>query len=91
MGSSSDFCAHAHCVSEDFPFSKDIIDKLRMFSWRILFKLWDDQILNGKPIKLQELRDFMFINLPRNLMVPSWWVFMIDTIQDMSNYVGQLT
>jgi len=59
-----------------------------MFSWRILFKLWDVLILDGEPLKLQELRDFMFINLPRNLTVPWLWVFMIDTIQDMFNYVG---
>jgi len=58
-----------------------------MFSWRILFKLWDDLILDGEPLELQELRDFMFINLPRNLTVPWLWVFMIDAIQNMFNYV----
>jgi len=60
-----------------------------MFSWRILFKLWDDLILDGEPLELQELRDFMFINLPRNLTVPWLWVFMIDAIQNMFNYVGR--
>jgi len=60
-----------------------------MFSWRILFKLWDDLILDGGPLELQELRDFMFINLPRNLTVPWLWVFMIDAIQNMFNYVGR--
>jgi len=60
-----------------------------MFSWRILFKLWDDLILDGEPLELQELRDFMFINLPRNLTVPWLWVFMIDVIQNMFNYVGR--
>jgi len=60
-----------------------------MFSWRILFKLWNDLILDGGPLELQELRDFMFINLPRNLTVPWLWVFMIDAIQNMFNYVGR--
>jgi len=60
-----------------------------MFSWRILFELWDDLILDEGSLKLQELRDFMFIKLPRNLTVSWSWVFIIDTIQNMFSYVGQ--
>jgi len=60
-----------------------------MFSWRILFELWDDLILDEGSLKLQELRDFMFIKLPRNLTVSWLWVFIIDTIQNMFSYVGQ--